>query len=159
MKTGWGEGNSFFLCQIEGCQDVTSSIFLPPQLANKMVDLSTRMARWQAPSGRFVKTGELGQENSLVLRKGAKWGKVGDPSQFPWCLFPPAGPLYNSIFFRTHRNDDDDDDHGDGDHDDDSLSYNDDDDDAGCLFSPSGPLYNSISPHQRNPLSWKKSMK
>ena len=34
--------------------------------------------------------------------------------------------------------------------------YNDDDDDASCLFSPSGALYNSISPHLRQPLSWKK---
>ena len=31
VKTGWGEGSSFFLCQIEGCQDVTSSIFLPAE--------------------------------------------------------------------------------------------------------------------------------
>ena len=65
VKTGWGEGSSFFLCQIEGCQDVTSSIFLPPQLANKMVDLSTRMARWQAPSGRFVKRGNLAKKTAL----------------------------------------------------------------------------------------------
>ena len=57
---------------------------------------------------------------------------------------------------RPLLHDHDDDNHDDGDHDDDSLSYNDDDDDAGCLFSPSGPLYNSISPHRRQPLSWKQ---